>query len=496
MEKAKSWKTILYRLVLFACCVVIIPIYIKILSFDIRNRYLLPGFFLLLMACFFLEKTGFIERNTKSILCVMVTIQVFLTYLLRVDLISWDPGIVVKNARNLALSMPFDKMYFARYPNNTAILLLYTAVFKVSSFLFHSMSDYFLLALNILAVDIGVFYIIKTAGVISPQAKHFTVLFVFLFSPFYLYLPICYTDTLSIPFASSTLYCMLRIIKNWGTFSKKDKVIRCLFLGFILFLGYEIKGSLIILMIAAYFILFFRFPFRRFMFVGGSVLCSFTVALILWNSCVNSLNLITQEEYEHWQFPYTHWIMMGIHGAGNYRTEDVYFSSSFDTYEGKKTATTEVIVEELRRIGVKGFVQRCFTKATTYTWNFGTCYAERFLGDYGDPPHLPNALHKIVLTEGTYHWLLRAVTQTIWLFFFLLTSINAIGEFRQYAPDHFLFTVTLTGAMCFFMIWEIHPRLTLNFTPLVLLSGSVAMAQLYTACTNLPVLPRVLRKKE
>ena len=485
MEKAVSLKTVLYRLVLFVCCVIIIPIYIRILSFDIRNWYLIPGFLFLLLACFFLERSGFLNRNSKSLLCVMVTIQVFLTFLLRVKYISWDAGTVIRNARNLALSMPLEKEYFARYPNNIALLLLYTAVFKISSFFFHSTSDYFLLALNILAVDVGVYYIIQTAGVISPQAKHFTILFSCLFAPFYLYLPICYTDTISIPLVSSTLYSTLRIIRDWERFSKKEKYTRCLLLGFLLLLGFQMKGSLIILLIAAFLLLFFCFPFKRFLIVGGSVLCSFLAAFFLWNSFVNSLNLISQEEYDRWRFPYTHWIMMGIHGKGNYRTEDARFTLSFDTYEEKKAATTEAIVEELHRIGVKGLIQRCFIKATTYTWNYGTCFAERYLGDFGDPPYLPNDLHKIVLTDGKYHWILRAFTQTIWLFFFSLSSINAIGEFRKYAPDHFLFTVSLTGAMCFFMIWEIHPRLTLNFTPLVLLSGSVAMARFYTIGTKL-----------
>ncbi len=92
----------------------------------------------------------------------MILIQIAAGYLLMVEYSTWDVYAVTKNARALVTGGYFNTSYFAKYPNNIALLLLFKNIFEITNYLFGSTSNWFLVVLNIVAIDIAVIFMIKT----------------------------------------------------------------------------------------------------------------------------------------------------------------------------------------------------------------------------------------------------------------------------------------------------------------------------------------------
>lgn len=127
-----------------------------------------------------------------------------------------------------------------------------------------------------------------------------------LFAPFYLYVPICYTDTFCMPFIAFTFYL---IIKWVSADSKKDriatkKLIRYVIVGSILFVGFKLKGSLIILLIAFSIYMFFRFKITEAIKTIVSMLAGFILLSLLCSMLLNASNIISAFKYKTTQAYY------------------------------------------------------------------------------------------------------------------------------------------------------------------------------------------------
>lgn len=59
---------------------------------------------------------------------------------------------------------------------------------------------------------------------------------------------------------------------------------------------------------------------------------------VLSGIVIGSFNIAEKEELEEIQFPPTHWIMMGLHGRGNYNSDDFWFTVNSGNYRTKKKA--------------------------------------------------------------------------------------------------------------------------------------------------------------
>lgn len=276
--------------------------------------------------------------------------------------------------------------------------------------------------------------------------------------------------------------------------SIRSRLLRFCLMGMLILLAFRIKGSVLILLIACGIFFFFRFSLKDFLRCAACLIASFAVASMVWNAGVRALKIIPDEYYYEEQFPLTHWVMMGLKGKGGWNNEDVNeFTMTFSNYDERRAAVNEELMRRLDALGPTGLIKQFYNKATTYTWNYGTCYAERYLGDIGDKPTRPNFLHSFVLTKGENHHILYLFTQSYWLLLFGFTASGYIATFRRdSARLPCLLTLALVGCMVFFMIWETHPRYVLHFTPLLLL---IATTQLESFADFLrQKQPRLFRK--
>lgn len=409
----------------------------------------------------------------------MIIVQILLGYYLQVEYSSWDVYAVTKYASALVNNEYFNSSYFARYPNNVAILLLVTLIYKVTNVLFHSTSIYFLIAINIIAIDSAILLGVKLLKMLtSEKCAYCCGIFMTMFAPFYLYVPICYTDTFSMPVVTGLVYWIIYYAKNYVIMTKRKKILQSLGLGVLSLLGFKIKGSLIVISIAAIIYFYFKFDFKCFLKNIGAIIITFCITAIIWGRGVGFLELIPQEEYNKYQFPATHWIMMGLEGAGNYNPEDVAYTMAFSTYEEKKDATLTRIFERIENLGCNGTLKQLYRKSINYGWNYGTCYAERYLGDAGDMPIRRNFLHEFILSQGKWHPQFYLLTQSIWLFLFGAAILQFVSGIKEDNYENLLLRLIIFGCMLFFMIWETHPRYILNYTPIVIITGAIQLDHL------------------
>lgn len=468
-------KVLLHKSIAVLSLIIFCSVYLGVLVQSIaKNIHIIITSIFLIIGYWSIKKRGKIEkREFYGCFVSMIIVQIIVGYYLRVEYSTWDVYAVTQNAAALAKGEYFNAPYFARYPNNIAILLLFTLVFKVTNYLFGSTSVMFLIMLNIMAIDSAVWLTVKLVKMLkSEELAWRTGTVMVLFAPFYLYVPICYTDTFSLPIMIGLVYWIIWYAFNQEKIVKWKSVFHTIGIGAFIILGYKLKGSIMIILVATIIYFFLKFELKIFVKKILWILIGAFLAIVIWKVGVDSINLIKQEEYNEYQFPVSHWIMMGLSGSGSYRQEEVDFTMAIPSYEKKKEATLEKIREKVNELGVRGIFTQLYKKAVTYGWNYGTCYAERYLGDVGDQPIRKNVLHEFVLSQGKWHKEFYILTQSMWLLLFGASALQFISGLKNENLEFFFLRLIIFGCMLFFMIWETHPRYILNYTPLVIIIGT------------------------
>lgn len=395
-----------------------------------------------------------------------------------IDFQTWDVASIIKNARSYALNEPINSGYFARCPNNIGIFLLVSGLFKISNTFLRTTSIYVTVLFNIFAIDLSIYFTWKIAKLIKDEQFAYRVgIICTLFAPFYLYVPICYTDTVSMPFLMAVIYFFLKHLSQeesspHETSFRNTKTYLYLFiLGAITYWGYKIKGSVGIVFIAILLCLFIKNNLGCFIKKSCVYIIGFGVAILIWNTVIDNLQLFTEEQSYSYELPMTHYFMMGLNGLGNFNSEDVKYTVSFDNFDEKQEATIKMISSRIKDKGFTGLIKHVFAKASSYTWNYGTCYAERYLGDFGDLPLRRNVLHDFVLSQGRYHGMFYIYTQGLYLILLFSLVADLFLE-KNCSIEFFCLRLIFLGGILFLMLWETHPRYTLNFMPLIIILGT------------------------
>lgn len=451
----------------------------------IQEHLLIPFMAILLIGYALLTKLKSTVQVFRCCFCCMVVVQLFLGYLLMVEYTTWDVCHVVTDARKLVQGTYSNVGYYARYPNNIGIMLLFAGIFSVTDAIWSSTSVYFLVALNILAIDCAVILIVRTVQQLFHNVLAYRVgICLTMFAPLYLFVPICYTDTFVMPFLAGAVYLAVKITKTFSTNSLTKNAAVTVLMGCLVMIGMKLKATMIIALIAAIIYWFFTLKPKAILQALSFVLVGCFLVSLVWTGCIEPISQVTDELLDQHQFPVYHWIMMGLDGKGNYNSSLIEYTQSFPTYAEKSAATINRIVEKISDVGIGGVIQQCYKKAVTYAWNLGTCYAERYIGDYGDPPRLRNVLHEFVLTGGKYHAVLYVVSQSFWLICMGFTAIGMVGNIIRKDYRQFFIHLLPVGCMMFFMIWETHPRYILHYAIFAVAGGVITLDAVTAWCGN------------
>lgn len=431
--------------------------------------YALPLLALLVLLCCFIGRRGCTVSGRQ--LLILSAVGFTLIFALQLAAASvfeqepaWDPGGVFVSAKEYVErgKIITHEHYFDRFTNNCGLLAVEVLFFKVFQYTGIPITLYTASLVNILFTDAALLFMLlfvrKVWG--NKKALVYMVLTV-CFIPYVLYVPVMYTDTMSMVFVTLPLYlfaCMLRQ-PSW-----KLRLLQLFSISLLLLCGTKIKGSVGILLVALVFYMLLRFKLRRFLAALLVVLIPFLGLSLGFDAVMKRTGVITEHQ-EEFQFPSEYWIYMGLSGRGGFHNEDFQLVYKEPDYASKQQAAREGIAKRLSEFDAAGFVSHIVGKAQ-YTYGDGTYFVGVKLSK---APVRSTFLHEIFASDGEHYLHFRSAGnafQVLLLLLLVMGMIRGIGK-RRFDMEALLY-LSLFGLSLFLMIWETRSRYLINFTPLML----------------------------
>ena len=180
---------------------------------------------------------------------------------------------------------------------------------------------------------------------------------------------------------------------------------------------------------------------------------------------------ITDAIKDEWEYPLTHWIMMGLNekSDGGYMQEDVAYTATFETRKERTEENVRVILARLRCFGAADYIQFIFFDKMPRTWG-DSCFA-------GDDylfrmPYLPECpLVQIMKWNGTSHSYCLIYTWTYYVILFfgiVLSGLLALGHRGRQDPM-MIGRIAMIGIALFQILWECNSRYVITFLPMMIL---------------------------
>ena len=379
---------------------------------------------------------------------------------------SWD-----KN--DLYLHLPERHQgYFARYPNNHAILIIVSVIYFITDRLFGVTPIWAPIVVNIFGLFLSyvLMYLISKKLFKNKMISLYTAILGAGFCVFYTYTSYYYTDSMSMPFVMGSIYLFLC---GFESEKKKFIVIDLLFSMLLMVFGYKIKGSVIILLPAfLIYIIYFtkKYNLKRHLKQIGVMLIGFAVSIALSAGIINAFHITDDEETDNMKFPLVHWIMMGLHDRGGYFDEDFWYTELSGDYENKKQADIDKIEERVKNYGMEGMFVH-LAKKISYTWGDGSYFISRYVKNGED-----NFLRSFVVESNAFKLYFCSYHFVI-LVMILLSFI--FGMISKQSGKDILLRIIICGVFIFFVLWEARSRYLVNFSPLFVIVAASAAKQLY-----------------
>lgn len=421
-----------------------------------------------------LSKLGnVLNRKTVNIIfmismVLIIVIQLISSYKLAV-FPSWDFGIVYNQAVRLAEnpSAPISE-YFAKYPNNIGLCYILSKVFRVSNIL--NIKHYLRcgIILNIVFVDFSIMFMYLSCKKLFGERESviFSILSV-MFIPYYIYMPIIYTDTIAMFFVAAIVYLFISFVKSELI---KRKILYLIMIGIVTAWGFKIKATITILLVAITIYMIIRLVINRknmlIKILSIIILIStFICANKTTDYIINKSIYVSDEMFFEYKVPYEHWIMMGLKGVGFYDPDDVVFSKNSGNYDQKKAAEIKVIKERLNNYGPYGLIKHIIKKSV-FTWEDGAYYATPLL----TLAIKPNKLHQFFTYQGKYYPLYHYYTYGYHLMLLCLLLIPIVKGIRHPKLDsELVLYMAFAGLILFLFMWENTPRYVLHFMGIAIL---------------------------
>lgn len=376
---------------------------------------------------------------------------------------GWDFGSVYQGAVELAEDGTFSDQsnwYFTTYPNNVAVCMFLAGVFRI----FGGFCSYITLGilLNIALLLLGIVcFFLLARSMYGVRMACMGLLVCVLFIPFYMHAPIFYTDTFALPFVTGS-FLMYR-------FRKKD--MRYLILtAAILAMGYKVKGSLGVILIALLIHVWLqrekaveRMKQSMLLLVPFLLLVGFLTVL------PGKMSFLDTSEADKNEFPLEHWIAMGLEGNGGYNADVYWMTASVEGKEEKKATDRIFIHEKLKEYGVSGMAEH-LKKKVKFTWGDGVYFApEKLKRD----PLNESWLHSWVLYNGENYRKTSLYCNAVQILLLLGVLLSVLRNFLENGSGRDIQAMQLAvfGLFLFLLIWETRSRYLVNFVPVFILLG-------------------------
>lgn len=423
------------------------------------------------------------KRNFRLVLLILLTIFIVLQFYSIYSLMvnpSWDFGTVYSEAIDQSsgnYQYIIREGYFSQYTNNNLILVMVTWIFKLFAGLFRN--NYLLLGniSNLIIIDLSI--MINFLIVYKLFSKKWLIIFVFLnllCLPLYTYIPIFYTDTFPMIFQSLMIYFYVSFIQ---TDSRNFKIFCLIMIGIISLIGFQLKATVIILLVAMVIHIFLKNKLKRSILFTLLITSSFIISNFGYNYAMDKSDLFSKIDYERYSLPYPHWIMMGLTYPGGFNKDDFEYTKSFKSKEEKSEANINRIKERINAYGLFGIIEHLGEKIT-YVWSDGTYFSASLLSR--EPTNDDSLGYSLVAFNGEYIQYTIYIYNAYHFIVLLLILVSMLKGFKNKKPDFIsLFRLTFFGLFLFLLIWEAKPKYIVNFLPVfyfICLDGLIYIADI------------------
>lgn len=279
--------------------------------------------------------------------------------------------------------------------------------------------------------------------------------------PFYMHAPIFYTDTFALPFVTGTFLSY--------QYRKKDAK-WLLLTAAVLAVGYKVKGSLGVILVALLIHLWLQKEKVSERLKKSLYLVTPFVCLVMLLTAVPArMPFFDASDREKNEFPMEHWLAMGLVDSGGYNAGVYWMTASTEGKEAKKEVDRQFIRDTLEEYGVSGMLEHLKDKIE-FTWGDGVYFAPEKLKR---EPVKESPLHSWVLYDGADYsktYLYCSAVQLLLLAGILLSVLRNFLE-RGKIREIQAMQLAVFGLFLFLLAWETRSRYLLNFVPVFLLLG-------------------------
>ena len=409
---------------------------------------------------------------TIAIFAVIVIGQAFFAFKFDFHFIT-DSFMV--NDQALAIAKGFhnyidtNNSYFYYISNNNFIVLFLAVIYKI--LVAFGITDYVsvLSFFNAILIDVSIFLIYKTIRLCFNKTVATKYMVLSLLNPMnYFIIYWVYTATFSMPLTAAVVYLSVSIWKSRGNNDIKN-YIKIGLIALIAVVGFFMRPTVLIPLIAAAlcFILFIKIRKKNFKQVGISVLVFIVVGVISYASINKVVYSFVPDKSGY--FPITHYIVLGLSNDGKYSDDIVRDTIKYKTNEERRNYHIKQIQKILKERGFTGITKLYLNKAeATWTEDSGA-----YVG-----------LTKAVENEGTlYNHVfgdkcdyVSVYCQIFRILTLLFAAIMALFQLIRKKYDiNILISVTILGAIVFYMIWEAKAVYSVPFIPILLMMTCFGM---------------------
>lgn len=363
--------------------------------------------------------------------------------------------------------------YFCMFSNNLGGLTVFKILFSFCRLF--SVTDYYTAALffTTILVQLTVLCTCAVAKRLCGAAGEAAVLCMYVLTvPFFFMGAVFYTDVLSMLFPILTYYLYLKAKE-----SEKKRFIWWIAMAAAAAVGMLIKMTAAIALIAIVIQEIFSGSRKRVFEMAGIsavvVVCIFAAfhALIY-------PSLIDPERAEERGMPYSHWIVMGLHGNGAYNGEDYARAQALPNKTERSRANAELIPQRIRENGVGGMLE-LFVRKSVRCFGNGTYALSDFLDDR---PQQRGTLHEFVLYDGKDYALYSRFCQGVHTALMLLAVISGAfaAVYARRRDEPFVPQLSVFGLFLFLLMWETSARYIQNYMPLLFLSALSGLKSIHS----------------
>ena len=375
---------------------------------------------------------------------------------------AWDFGRVYHGALEITSSgaIQLDRTYFLESNNNFFLALVLAPVFIAGSLAgLPPLASGILF--NLAAVDLSILLLWAAARRRwGARAALAAAVGCFTCPAFWLYGPIFYTDTLSMPFVSLGLY----LAQRWS--EGRGRAALGAAMGLAAFLAFRTKPTAFLLYLALAALWLLRRGGRR--RAAALATAVFVACMAAWQVWLGRNPILDTSDIERYRLPPLHYVMMGLKNPGGYDEADHLASQALPDAAARTANAKSEIARRLADYGPLGFLDHLYQKLA-YTWADGSYFGGHKLAI---DPVAPGALQQWVADTGKNWPVFHGAANAWQLLACLGLAAGALSQARRGGGgDGLLWAclLALLGTGAFLLVWETRSRYLVDVLPLLIL---------------------------